>query len=73
MRFMTYQSLTGAEIAFNTSAVSSPTDKISQKYLTEETITEYAKRGGKILKEGTYTELEQSNIPRITQFLNMLN
>lgn len=28
---------------------------------------------GKILKEGTYTELEQSNIPRITQFLNMLN
>ena len=28
---------------------------------------------GKILKEGTYAELEQSNIPRITQFLNMLN
>ena len=26
MRFMTYQSLTGAEIAFNTSAVSSPTE-----------------------------------------------
>lgn len=28
---------------------------------------------GKILKEGSYAELEQSNIPRITQFLNMLN
>ena len=26
MRFMTYQSLTGAEIAFNASAVSSPTE-----------------------------------------------
>lgn len=28
---------------------------------------------GKILKEGSYAELEQSNIPRITQFLNILN
>ncbi len=37
------------------------TDKISQKYLTEETITEYAKRWGKLLNENTSMRIWHAN------------
>ena len=37
------------------------TGKISQKYLTEETITEYAKRWGKLLNENTSMRIWHAN------------